>query len=231
MQVLHRKRKAHGSSQLPTVNTDPAASRFVQCPICDASVPAFRINEHLDACTSVGSAQAAAQPDAHADQHPCQMPESQPAPAAGDQRNQDECSSGTVVDTAGLPEPSTPESWQPLQKQCMRQQLSLASGVDERHKLQQQRPLQQPVPSPQRSITSVLSAPAPLVYLRRTDGRKVAISDEQLKHEAPCELVRDVLPRALATELLKVRRGDARPPACLCGWVVLSWCDERTLTP
>ena len=198
MQVLGRKRKAHGAKQLSTPNTGPAASRFVSCPVCNTSVPAYRINEHLDACTACNRADARAQPDGHADQHPSQMPEAQQTPAASHEPLQEDTSCGTVVNTAGLPVSATLEQLHSLPGQDVQQQRSAPA------KAEQQESQQQPAPSPQRSITSVLSAPAPLVFLRRSDGRKVALSDKELKEEVPCELVRDVLPRALATELLKV---------------------------
>lgn len=200
MQVLGRKRKAHSATQLSTPNTGPAASRFVSCPVCDTSVPAYRINEHLDACTACGRADGSAQPDGHAHQHPCQMPEAQQTAAASHEPLQEDASCGTVVHTAGLPEsePVTVGHSRPPPQQHMHEQRPATAKVEQR-----QSP-QQPAPSPQRSVTSVLSAPAPLVFLRRSDGRKVALSDERLKDEVPCELVRDVLPRALATELLKV---------------------------
>lgn len=168
MQVQHRKRKAPGSS---TVKFDPNASRFVSCPVCTATVPAFKINEHLDdACIGATNIAAddAAQRDECGDRHPRQQPTAEQK-SAHDGRGR-----STAAAPPNLPVPATPQ--QPVQ----------------------------PSRSPQRSLTSVLSASASLVYLRRHDERKVALSDEQLKDEAPCELVRNALPPALATELLKV---------------------------
>ena len=128
------------------------------------------------------------------------MPEAQQTAAASHEPLQEDTSCGTFINTAGLPEsePAMLGHSRPPPQQHVHEQRPATAKVEQRQSQQQ------PAPSPQRSVTSVLSAPAPLVVLRRSDGRKVALSDERLKDEVPCELVRDVLPRALATELLKV---------------------------
>jgi len=176
--------------------TRPKGSRFVSCPACGCTVPLPTVNEHLDSCMGTSP------PCLKGDRQELQQPQpGQPRRCAdgnphivGDQPQQRQ---------AGFAQ----TSWLPDQQElcngtmtCGGDSTSIAladSGCS---------PEKQRISYP--SALSLLRKP-PLAFVQQGPGRKLPVTDDELPQHAPCELIRNALPTALATQLLQEMLADS----------------------
>ncbi len=255
-----QKRKSTSSNRLTAPNSSKAASRFVSCPVCSATVAAFCINEHLDSaeCGSqpapdrksqatnsrsdrmIGAAQAAAAecfpatPLVSIRQHnsgsPAALPGTPPSAAGPEGTGEGllggrpKASSEAQRDTqftshpaqltpprqgAAASQPRAPAQLMPLRQGAAAQQLpatpaasppqapTVTAGPSAAAAAAALSEPVSPLPAPPRSLATLLSAPPPVALLRRSDGRKVALSDAQLMEQVRdtsdicCHLISD----------------------------------------
>lgn len=187
----------------------PSGSRFVTCPVCGATVPAFDINCHLDSVICTGSKHLGSKriPERTIKQsrHEQLAQGRHAGTKSANVTSHDVCDVWSTTSHPGIPVSALQLRSATVKTGIKENCREIASRLSPVHE------------APSSASAFQLLRRPPLAFVQQADCRKHAVSDSDLWRHVPCELVRNALPKALATKLLHVMLGDSK------GWDQPTW--------